>query len=213
MRRSDEEFMAEILCRKDKYEKAKRTRTKRNLALMMPFFVLVAVYGALMIPAMMPAGEGDSESAKYNGESGNESVATVGAGNQTVSPIGTAEAFILKPNTESGMGDYKIYALAVRYTTYMGEGIATATNVDDEETARELYTAIVNATEKGELAESAAPTDTKYKLTFYTENGARKYTVYEDCIYAESGGSGYYIAIDTDVYNELTVELDALLGG
>lgn len=62
MKKTNEEFKAEVFRRRDEYMSKKKARRNLALSICVPFALCVSVYAAMIIPAMMPAGSADSDS-------------------------------------------------------------------------------------------------------------------------------------------------------
>lgn len=59
MKRTNEEFKAEVFRRRDEYLKKKKARRNRVLSICVPFAACFTFFAAMMIPAMMPASKAD----------------------------------------------------------------------------------------------------------------------------------------------------------
>lgn len=65
MKKTNEEFKAEVFRRRDEYMRKKKARRNLALSICVPFALCFSVYAAMIIPAMMPASSADREENNY----------------------------------------------------------------------------------------------------------------------------------------------------
>lgn len=186
MKRTNEEFKAEVFRRRDEYYKKRRKCISAITAAYVPLTVCVAFFTAMIIPAMMPASSADMSDPGENGnlycseiycdESPQESITTTTATTTTV----MADVEFLKTASE-------IY--------FTADGGATLRLCEEEAKDMLDYMAWVFSEEGQGTHEISKPTllgKALYEIKIYSDIGeARTYSVYKDFIVSKE--KLYYI--------------------
>lgn len=190
MKRTNEEFKAEVFRRREEYYKKRKMRISMITAACVPFMVCFAMFAVMILPAMMPANSGDMyapENKTENWEYADHQ--TVGA-NTIVTSF--SDKLFLK------------YAESVCFS----EGGKTSVGLDEAaETAMiSFMLEIVSENEGGinEISKYCAVGEPLYELRFSSATGeARAYRVYRNCIVC---GENIYLITE----NELAIIEDIL---
>lgn len=179
--RTFEERKAEILRRSEKKVRERRIARRRLAAILVPFGVLVAVWGVTALPAMMPAGADIGNQEMFDGAT--EDV--IGSGNGSVNAV-----------------------VAVRITS-SAESATHPREITDADRVTALHCAVLDlynepqagtsgGENKGEAGKPQALPPV-YTIRFLSADGSySEYRLYENELYAVSGGVRFALT-DTQV--------------